>query len=36
MWKDLTQQQKADLMDIYLKHGITSLNEMISLYDNRE
>lgn len=35
-WKDLNMQQRADLMDIYLDKGITSLNEMISLYDNRE
>lgn len=35
-WKDLSMQQRADLMDIYLDKGITSLNEMISLYNNRE
>jgi len=36
MWKDLTMQQRADLMDIYLNSGIYSLNEMKSHYDSRK
>lgn len=34
MWKDLNAQQKADLMDIFLSKGITSLSEMQNFYDN--
>ena len=36
MWKDLSMQQRADLMDIYLSHGITSLDEMRRHYDSRD
>lgn len=35
MWKDLTMQQRAELMDIYLGHGITSLDDMRRDYDLR-
>ena len=35
MWKDLSMQQRADLMDIYLSHGISSLDEMRNHYDSR-
>lgn len=35
MWKDLSMQQRADLMDIYLSHGISSLEEMRNHYDSR-
>ncbi len=35
MWKDLSMQQRADLMDIYLSHGISSLDEMKNHYDSR-
>jgi hypothetical protein len=34
MWKDLTMSQRADMMDLYLSKGITSLDDMRSLYDN--
>ena len=34
MWSDLSMQQRADLMDIYLSHGITSLDEMRKHYDS--
>lgn len=34
MWKDLSMQQRADLMDIYLSHGVTSLDEMRKHYDS--
>lgn len=33
MWKDLTMQQRAELMDIYLQHGITSLDDIRRDYD---
>lgn len=35
MWKDLSMQQRADLMDIYLSHGISSLDEMKKHYDSK-
>lgn len=35
-WNDLTMQQRADLMDIYLSKGISSLDEMRNHYDSRE
>lgn len=35
MWKDLTMQQRAELMDIYLGYGITSLDDMRRDYDLR-
>ena len=35
MWKDLSMQQRADLMDIYLSYGVTSLDEMRNHYDSR-
>lgn len=35
MWKDLSMQQRANLMDIYLSHGISSLDEMKNHYDSR-
>ena len=35
MWKDLSMQQRADLMDIFLGHGVTSLDEMQNYYDNQ-
>lgn len=34
MWKDLTMSQRADMMDLYLSKGITSLDDMRSLYDS--
>lgn len=34
MWNDLTQNQKADLMDIYLKNGITSIKQMQQHYNS--
>lgn len=36
MWKDLSMQQRADLMDIYLSYGVTSLDEMRRHYDSRD
>lgn len=34
MWNDLTQNQKADLMDIYFKNGITSIKQMQQHYNS--
>lgn len=36
MWKDLSMQQRADLMDIYLSHGVASLDEMRRHYDSMD
>ena len=34
MWKDLTQDQKAEVMDLYISKGITSLSQIRDFYDS--
>lgn len=33
-WNDLTMSQRSDLMKLYLKSGITSLDSMREHYNN--
>lgn len=33
-WNDLTMSQRSDLMKLYLKHDITSLDSMREHYNN--
>lgn len=34
MWNDLTMPQKAEVMQMAVKHGMKDLNEIRSFYDN--
>ena len=36
MWKDLTLNQKSDLMKLYVQNGITDLNQIINHYNKFE
>lgn len=36
MWKDLTLQQKSDLMQLYVRNGIIDLDEIINHYNKFE
>lgn len=33
MWKDLTLSQKADIIKMAVKHGMRSINDIQSFYD---